>query len=458
MVRVLMFGWEFPPHISGGLGTACHGLTTALANGGVKVTFVVPKLSGDEACNGATLISASEIELRNDGKPIRRVRRVTSSQSTLAGRNVPAGMFETIEVPSTLSPYNYAHLGAPTTDLEDWKGQLFSQTASDMPEGGKTPSANKYEFQGGYGQHLIDEVDRFAEVAREIARKEDFDVIHAHDWMTFPAGLAAKEVSGKPLIIHVHATEYDRASTWGNPLVHEIEKEGIQESDRIVGVSNWTRQTLIKHYGAEPSKVHVVHNGILETRRTEPRRFKHPMGHQMITFLGRVTFQKGPEYFVDAAEKVLQQFPSTHFVMAGSGDALPQIIARVARKKMSSQFHFTGFLKKNDIDKLLDMTRVYVMPSVSEPFGITPLEAIQAGVPVIISRQSGVAEVMPHAITTDYWDTEALSQAICGILRYKSLGNTLRDNSMARIKTITWEEAAKKVKQLYYETLSATYN
>jgi glycogen(starch) synthase len=452
MLRVLMFGWEFPPHISGGLGTACHGLTQALVREQVKVTLVVPRLTGDEDDNGTKLLDASKVKINPASQKIR------SSTRTLSVREeyrVGDAVISVVEVPSKLSPYNLAHLSRPVFKEEDWKQSILRQTEGEQSatKSGRSSKPGTYPFVGGYGQQLIEEVGKYAEVAREIARSTRFDVIHAHDWMTFPAGIAAKEVSGKPLVLHVHATEQDRAGAGGSPFVYAIEREALKKCDKAISVSNWTRNILATRYGAPSSTLEVVHNGVINGM-SAPVAGQHPLASSLVTFLGRVTYQKGPEYFVEAAQKTLAHLPDCHFVMAGSGDALPRIINSVAAKGMSRNFHFTGFLKKPDIDHLLSLTKVYVMPSVSEPFGITPLEAIQAGVPVIISKQSGVSEVMPHALKVDYWDTDALSQAMCSVLQYKSLSNVLKRNSAERIGSISWEAAAKKVKQIYYETVS----
>lgn len=461
MLKVLMFGWEFPPHISGGLGTACHGLTHALARQGVHITFVVPRLTGDEDDNGPKLLDASTVKYRKTTATVSRESGRRSSRSAPGSTSFKVGdaLISLVEVPSKLSPYNLAHLSKPVFREEDWKSTILRER--EVPERGARKKESTFKFSGGYGDQLISEVGKYAEVARAIARSTEFDVIHAHDWMTFPAGIAAKEESGKPLVIHVHATEHDRAGTGGSPFVYAIEQEGLKKCDKAISVSNWTRSILSTKYGAASSTLEVVHNGITGETSTAayPARYgasSHPLTDRLVTFLGRVTYQKGPEYFVEAAEKTLKWFPDTHFVMAGSGDALPRMINTVAAKGMSRNFHFTGFLKKPEIDRLLSLTKVYVMPSVSEPFGITPLEAIRAGVPVIISKQSGVSEVMPHALKVDYWDTDALSQAMCSVLRHRSLANTLKLNGAERMCSITWDEAAKKVKQIYYETVTGS--
>jgi glycogen(starch) synthase len=450
-IRVLMLGWEYPPHIAGGLGIACHGLSESLKDEGVNITFVVPHLTGEEDNSRINLVSASEIPIKMASKnftPLRGVNSTTQYQVSTEPR------METILVESTLSPYNMANMDEPLTSFRHWTNEILTEVDDLRHETTSGESEMKYKFSGGYGKELINEVERYASVVEELARNTEFDIIHAHDWMTYPAGLAASRMSGKPLVIHVHATEFDRAGDAGSQAVYDIEKTAINECDGIVAVSKWTSDLLVSKYNAEPDKIRVVHNGVFQNGEMKTRN-TNPVGDKIVTFLGRVTFQKGPEYFVEAARKVLKEFPDCHFVMAGSGDALPGMIHRVAGAGISSNFHFTGFLRKQEIDRLLSFSNVYVMPSVSEPFGITPLEAIQANVPVIISKQSGVAEVVAHALKVDFWDTDALAQAICSVLKHKSLAETLRKRAKDDLTSITWNSAAKKIKRLYYETISA---
>jgi glycosyltransferase involved in cell wall biosynthesis len=296
---------------------------------------------------------------------------------------------------------------------------------------------------------LTEEVQKYADVAKVIAAENNFDVIHAHDWMTFPAGIAAREVSGKPLVVHVHATEMDRSGiAFG--YIYEIERKGMEEADCIVAVSQWTKEILIRHYGIAGEKIRVVHNGIAPSEKTDV--VAGPaMGSHVITFVGRVTRQKGPRYFVEAARKVAERFPGAHFVVAGSGDLLPQTIDRVAELKLSKQFHFTGFLTPDWIARIWSISNVYVMPSVSEPFGITPLEAVGAGVPVIVSNQSGVSEVLPDALKVNFWDTDALAEAICSVLHYRSLSAMMKQRGERELQQLTWRDVAKKLNRIYHE-------
>lgn len=445
-MKVLMFGWEFPPHISGGLGTACHGLTHSLYDEGVKVLFVVPRLFGDEKNSNINLINASRVNLPAE-KTVHRIFSSRVAESIVVREETE---MTTIEVSSALMPYQSPHRYHQSSILH-WNYSLPQKNEIQSSESDTSEqSASSHTFSGGYGPNLMQEVGVYAEVAGQIAKQNSFDVIHVHDWPTFPAGIAAKKLTGRPLVVHIHATEFDRAGENVNKAVFNIEYEGLQQADRVIAVSEWTRNVLVTRYHVEPEKIEVVHNGIIpEPKTVKPT--KNLLGSHIVTFLGRVTYQKGPLYFVDAAKRVLREFPEVRFVVAGSGDLLPQMIERVAHLKLSAHFHFTGFLKKDDIEKLWSLSNVYVMPSVSEPFGITPLEAIQNDVPVIVSRQSGVAEVMPHAIKVDFWNTHSLASAICSVLRYGSLATALTQNGREEVKKMTWGKAARKINKLYHE-------
>lgn len=427
-MTVLMFGWEFPPHISGGLGTACLGLTRSLIEEDVSVLFVVPKAHGDE---GISLINASDTVMAGEGE---FTSVIIERQQHL----------QKIVAPAVLTPYSAQ---APGQGIESWNW-AFSPELTEVVSVG---TGMRYEFTGKYGPSLMDEVYRYAEVGAVIARRQVFDVIHAHDWLTYLAGIGAKKASGKPLVIHVHATEFDRAGeSHLDQRILEIEKEGMKEADRIIAVSQWTKDIIVNKYGIEELKIQVVHNGVSPSADTQFSMLPKISDH-VVTFLGRITHQKGPQYFIDAARKVLTYFPDAHFIMAGSGYLLPAMIDRVAQLKLASRIHFTGFLRGKQIHQVWSVTDLYVMPSVSEPFGITPLEAAQAGVPIIVSNQSGVAEVMDHAIKIDFWDTDALANAIISVFRHEALSESLKRNSKREIKSLTWSRAAKKINKLYHE-------
>ncbi|HNT47192.1 MAG TPA: glycosyltransferase family 4 protein [Bacteroidales bacterium] len=421
-MKVLMFGWEFPPHISGGLGTACDGLTRGLAKHNVQVLFVMPSASGDEDQSAVRIINASDV-------------------AAFETREEARQLFEKVQflkVTSNLIPYLGPDEFEEKVDLErekEWNEFRIS-------------FGQKFKFSGKYGKNLMEEVMRYALVASAIAHKNQFDVIHAHDWLTYMAGIAAKRVSGKPLVVHVHATEYDRSGENINTQVYDLERRGMEAADRVIAVSNLTRNTIITSYHIDPSKVITVHNAV-DFSTVEDREITRGVPEKIVTFLGRITFQKGPEYFIEAAYKVLQKTKDVRFVMAGSGDLFNRAIRRVAKLGISPHFHFTGFLRGEDVKNMFAYSDVYVMPSVSEPFGISPLEAMRANVPTIISKQSGVAEVLRHAIKVDFWDVNAMADAIYGLLTYPALSAMTVRCGLEEVNALKWDNAALKVKEIY---------
>jgi len=336
----------------------------------------------------------------------------------------------------------------PYVDPEDYARQR-SYTVAETKSWIETDSQGKVKFTGKYGPDLLAEIARYALVANVIAQDREFDLIHAHDWLAYPAGIAAKQISGKPLVIHVHATDFDRSGGRVNPDVFAIEKQGMEAADKIITVSNLTRQVVIDKYGVDPAKVVTVYNAVEPNLKRQTGPFKKGINEKVVTFLGRITTQKGPEYFVEAASRVLKDFDNVRFVMAGSGDMMNRMVRRVAELKLSGKFHFTGFLKGDDVLQMLQMSDVYIMPSVSEPFGISPLEAMQARVPVIISRQSGVAEILTNAIKVDYWDVDAMADAIHGILAHPKLSRMLARQGRKEVHNLTWEDSAIGVRRVY---------
>ncbi|MBO7648808.1 MAG: glycosyltransferase family 4 protein [Bacteroidales bacterium] len=422
-----MFGWEFPPHISGGLGTACYGLTKGLALNGVDVTFVMPHASGDEDERYVKIRNASDVE-------------IDTSSVTYREHIFPGVSY--IQVNSRLVPY---------VGLEGYYN-VIDQMSSGTLEQEFTGSRRKHTFSSGYGKNLMQEVNLYAQVAAEIAKSEEFDLIHAHDWLTYRAGIAAKRVSGKPLVVHIHATEYDRSGEHNrNDIVYGMEREGMMAADAVCAVSDLTRNIVIEKYGIPAHKVFTLHNAVVPTDKKVER--EKNVDEKIVTFLGRVTFQKGPDYFVETAKRVLDKDPNVRFVLAGDGDMMQHVIERVAELGISDRFHFTGFLRGADIDKMFGMSDVYVMPSISEPFGISPLEAMRAKVPVVISKQSGVAEVLQHAIKVDFWDIDATADAIYGLLHYPALSKLFADKGEEEVNNLKWENVAKKLKVIYEKTL-----
>ncbi|MCH7413525.1 glycosyltransferase family 4 protein [Belliella sp. R4-6] len=420
-MKVLMFGWEFPPHISGGLGTACYGLVKGLVHHNQDIIFVVPKLWGDEEPL-ADFVNASDVTIDYKEKKFKKIWKNLTY----------------LEVGSFLVPY----LGP-----EEFK-KYTDYALHDRVDVDESVFSNKFEFSGKYGKDLMKEVSRYALVAAQIAKSKDHDVIHAHDWLAYPAGIAAKQISGKPLVAHIHATEFDRSGESVNKPVFDIEYAGLHAADHVVAVSHLTRNIVINKYGVHPDKVSVLHNAVLDASIIESK-VKKKVPEKIVTFLGRITFQKGPEYFVEAAKKVIDRDPNVRFVMAGNGDLLNRMIDRVAELGMGTRFHFTGFLKGQDVDDMYAMSDVYVMPSVSEPFGIAPLEAVRHNTPVIISKQSGVAEVLQNAVKIDFWDVDAMADAVFALLHYPSISKMFKELGSEELKNLKWEHVAAKLVTVY---------
>lgn len=414
-MRALMFGWEFPPHILGGLGTASYGLTKGMAKcGDMDITFVIPKPWGDEDRSFANIIGANNTP----------VVWKDVDWNTVA-----------LQIGKTCDPQTYYN-------LRDHIYADFNYR--------HTNNLGCMEFSGRYPDNLLEEINNYSIVAGVIARTVPCDVIHSHDWLTYPAGIHTKSVTGKPLVIHVHATDFDRSRGNVNPDVYRIEKDGMDNADHIITVSNLTRNTVIEKYGINPDKVTTVHNAVepmsQEIMSIDMQR--NPK-EKVVTFLGRITMQKGPEYFVEAAAQVLRKKNNVRFVMAGSGDMMNKMIRLVAERDIADHFQFTGFLKGLQVYEMLKSSDVYVMPSVSEPFGISPLEAMQVGVPSIISKQSGCAEILNNVVKVDYWDVDAMADAIYSIITYPGMYNQMKDEGKREVDEIKWEYAGRKVIDIY---------
>ena len=412
-MKALMFGWEFPPHILGGLGTASYGLTKGMAlQPDMQITFVIPKPYGDEDQSFLKIIGACNVPVvwkeNNWDYVNQRIGNVMHPDEYFWLRN---GI-----------KYNFNRIY--TNDL------------------------GCIDFSGRYPDNLIEEISNYEAVASVLAHQLDFDIIHSHDWLTYPAGVFAKQISGKPLVIHVHATDFDRSRGQVNPTVYAIEKRGMDAADHIMTVSELTRRTVTEKYNQDPAKVTTVHNAVEPLSDAETFT-KTPRKDKVVTFLGRITMQKGPEYFVEAAHLVLQKTKGVRFVMAGSGDMMNAMIDLAAKKGISDRFHFTGFLKGRQVHEMLAESDVYIMPSVSEPFGISPLEAMQVGTPSIISKQSGCAEILTHAIKTDYWDIDAMADAIYSIVKNPSMYKSLRELGREEVNNIKWYDAGLKVRGIY---------
>jgi glycosyltransferase involved in cell wall biosynthesis len=427
-MKVLMFGWEFPPHITGGLGTASFGLVKGLTKQGVDIIFVVPKAYGDEVEEGFRLVNASDM--------------VLDFSKTIYQEHWNRIKF--MEIGSNLIPY---------VGPEEFEKMVQEETVKRSAET-QSVFSERYQFSGKYGHKLMEEVSRYAIVASVIAQQTTYDVIHAHDWLTYAAGIAAKKISGKPLVVHVHATEFDRSGENVNQTVYDLERQGMEEADLVITVSNLTRQIVIDRYGINPEKVITVYNAVEPPESHEMTEVSKHVREKVVTFLGRVTFQKGPDYFIEAANKVLKKDPNVRFVMAGSGDLLNKMIRRAAQLHIGTKFHFTGFLSGTEVDTMFAMSDVYVMPSVSEPFGISPLEAMRSNVPVVISKQSGVSEVLKHALKVDFWDIDALADAIYGLLHYEGLKKMFIKYGKDEVDNLKWDNAAARVIEVYNRALT----
>ena len=428
-MRVLMFGWEFPPHIAGGLGTACEGIVKGLAHNGVETLFVMPNASGDEDQSATTILNASDVAVAN----------VSSTVEEFINK------VKFFYVDSNIVPY--VDPDEYFDAIEKMKAEGLNQTTIGFGQ--------KFKFSGKYGANLMEEVSRYAQVGGTIAmqHKDEFDLIHAHDWLTYLAGIAAQELTGKPLVVHVHATSYDRGDEKHiDTRVLDIETRGMQAADRVVTVSDLTRNIVINKYGIDPAKVVTVHNAVDFSGR-ENLEVERGVKDKVVTFLGRITFQKGPEYFIDAAAKVLKRTKNVRFVMAGSGDMMNRAIAQVARLGIADRFHFTGFLRGMDVQKMFALSDVYIMPSVSEPFGISPLEAMRTGVPSIISYQSGAAEVLKYALKVDFWDVDALADDIYALVTYPALTAYASKQGFDEVNALKWNGATAKLKKVYESLL-----
>jgi glycogen synthase len=425
-MRVFMLGWEFPPYISGGLGTACYGLTKALDQMGVQITFVLPTVVQTQFASHVKLISPA---MQKEAEASIRVKQL---------KNVK---FRTLTSP--LQPYQTA--SNYQKKIEDSLAQIH------MARGKTDQFIGKLDYSGD----MYAEVQRYAELAIRLAANEEFDVIHAHDWMTYPAGAAVARATGKPLVIHVHSTEFDRSGEHVNQMIYDIERMGMHVADKIIAVSYLTRSIIISRYGISGDKVEVVYNGV-ERNGNNNISFGNASinrDEKIVLFLGRITMQKGPDYFLRAAKKVLEKMDNVKFVMAGSGDMMNRSIEMAAGLGIGSKVLFTGFLRGDDVGKIFKMADLYVMPSVSEPFGIAPLEALDNDVPIIISKQSGVSEVIQHALKVDFWDVDEIANKIVAVLKYPPLGITLRSHGNYEVRKLRWSDSAARCAKIYEETL-----
>ncbi|MHC4645712.1 MAG: glycosyltransferase family 4 protein [Planctomycetota bacterium] len=418
MIKTFMLGWEFPPYISGGLGTACYGLTKAMDRLGIRITFVLPKVNPTEHGSHVKMFGA---------------------QGEM--RVVEAGEFKNVSFRTVASPLR-PYVGSGTY------GENRGYRDAKKGKPGRSWWWNEEGHWQHYGGDIYEDVQRYARQAAEIAGIEEFDVVHAHDWMTYPAGVAVAKASGRALVVHVHSTEFDRSGEHVNQVIYDIERAGMHTATKVIAVSNYTKSIIVSRYGVLPENVEVVYNGV-ESSSDGDGQAAPEKDERIVLFLGRITMQKGPEYFLAAAKRVLEKIENVKFVMAGDGDMLHRSVELAARMGIGHKVIFTRFLRGSDVDRIYRMADVYVMPSVSEPFGIAPLEALQHDVPVLISRQSGIAEVLQHALKVDFWDINQMANKIIAVLRYAPLREALSSNGRAEAGKFRWEDSASRVKGIY---------
>ncbi|MFH0983643.1 MAG: glycosyltransferase family 4 protein [Planctomycetota bacterium] len=416
-MHVLMLGWEFPPFISGGLGTACYGLTRALNDLGTEVSFVLPR-PVDAAYTAPVQVSADP---RASG-PVSVYHRAEFAHVRFWALG------------AALAPYLRPEL----------------RTALQISLGTAEPPADPPPSDGPYAGDLFAEVERYARLALGMAGREPFNIIHAHDWMTFPAGVAIAMTTGKPLVVHVHSTEFDRCGDALNERIFQIERRGMAAADAVIAVSHLTKNIIVKRYGIDPARVHVVYNATHSAGPT-PDLALPPIGsdERIVLFLGRVTAQKGPDYFLRAAQRVLEVEPNVRFIVAGSGDLIRHVMEQPAELGIADKVVFTGFLQGDDVERVFRLADLYVMPSVSEPFGIAALEALSYDVPVLISKQSGAAEVLKHVLKVDFWDTEKMARKILAVLRHPRLRAALKAHGRLDLRRLSWEAAARQCMDIY---------
>ncbi|MBS3909223.1 MAG: glycosyltransferase family 4 protein [Actinobacteria bacterium] len=412
--NILMLGWELPPHHSGGLGRACEGMTKGLSKRDVAVSFVLPKVFKSATYSWMDVHDAS---------------------GYLAG-GFNGGAKEEQECLEFVIRHQCALMRGYFAPVHS--GEVLCKLC----------------FKGGKIAEFS-HVDLYAKGVMEIARRRSFHAVHGHDWMTYPAAILARKVAAKagrktPFIAHVHATEIDRHD---GSHIYRIEKEGMEAADRIVTVSNYTKSIVAKYYGIDPDKISVVHNGI--EPRTIEKYPRHPLKrrHKVVLFIGRVTYQKGPDYYVRLAKKVTDQYDNVKFLMVGSGDMQASMIELAARENLTGKLLFSSWIGDDMMDAAYQMADVFVMPSVSEPFGIVPLEAIQNGTPVVVSRNSGFVEVVRHCIAVDFWDIDKMAEAIAVLLKHEGHARNMVLKAQDEIEKLTWDVAAEKLCTVYGDAI-----
>ena len=467
-MKVLMLGWEFPPYLSGGLGTACYGLTKGLDQLGVEVCFVLPTPVPLDAMSHVKFRTPAHLAAQAQPAEATPTPQADAPADAQTEEPTTDDRFENVEfhqIKTILQPYadpvSYEETVRELRRLQAEPHTAMHQELDELgipiPEGAyphakaddAPPESLEPMGNNMYGGDLMTQVNRFATMAVKLAAGQTFDVVHAHDWMTFPAGIAVAAASGKPLIVHIHSTEFDRSGEHINQPIYDIERLGMERADHVVCVSYLTRKIAESRYAVPAEKISVVYNAVDLPEQSAELLRPISQREKIVLFLGRLTMQKGPEYFLQAARKVVDHYKGVRFVMAGSGDMITKCIKLAADLKLGSHVTFTGFLRGRDIDRIFAMADLYVMPSVSEPFGIAPLEALSHNVPVIISKQSGVSEVLTHALKVDFWDTDEMANKILAVLRHPPLQRTLRQHGNIEVSQLSWINSAKQLLTTY---------
>jgi len=427
--KVLMLGWEFPPLFNGGLGIACAGLCNALSEF-VDLTLVVPKISKEQIKSKHKILGLNRLN--------------EEFIENIVYEDVAKEVEKVYEIEIELDPYYVeTHKSEKKTFMEKEVEKIKKQKVGQMRE--------KFQFENLYGDDVIQKVIFYAELVKKISSSIDFDIIHAHDWMTFLAGLELKKMTGRPLVLHVHSLDYDRAGSESRGWIYDIEKTALNEADLIMPVSNYTGNILTSHYNIGKNKILTIHNGI-DSEKVYKKKKSFP--EKMVLFIGRLTGQKGPEYFLDIATKIYKKYKDVRFVIAGTGERLTHLLEDGAYRQIGNRVHFTGFINREKIKELLSMADVYCMPSVSEPFGLTALEAAQFEVPTVISERSGVAEVLKGSLKADFWDIDLMVEHITQLLSNEQKRREIIENNKRDLENLTWQNAAKEVAKAYDSLLN----
>ena len=438
-MKALMYGWEFPPRISGGLGIACYAIVKELAKKNIELTLILPQTVTNDCIDHVTLVGCDSLTTPNETEFEGIVNIKYPKITTYLRPYINAKNFKQLIGNETMQDFllllERMHLPA---ELKEMARAIAEAQAAGI------------EITGRYEVNLLTEVFRYALVAGALAKETQHDVIHAHDWLTVLAALEAKRYSHKPLVLHIHALETDRSGLWVDKRIFSIEKYGMDQADQIIAVSQYTKNNIVQYYGIAPEKITVIHNGIYcnekDSRSTDATNNHLP---KMVLFLGRITHQKGPYFFIEIAKKILEKKPDVQFVLVGTGDLLTEMIERTASLRIGKNVHFTGFLDNDRVRDIYQLADVYVMPSVSEPFGLSALEALSYDVPAVISKQSGVAEVLHHTLVADFWDTENMAAKILALLEYPALSQTSLDHTRSDLRVMTWDTTAEKIIDLY---------